>query len=139
MKRSASKTALIDIDRASEFVGDIVDQYSQIVDLGENYEFLTVQLPTIDSASITPYVQEEQKITKALDASGPAVVGTIPVPVHFFHDNNADTDVIQSTVASTGLISITFRIGGYQYIRLLAGATQTADGSVKCWGFNRTP
>ena len=133
MKRSASKTALIDIDRASEFVGDIVDQYSKIVDLLENYEFLTVLLPTLDSASITPYVQEEQKVTN------PAVVGTIPVPVHFFNDIDADTDVIQSTVASTGLIAITFNIGGAQYVRLLAGATQTADRSIKCWGFNRTP
>lgn len=140
MKVSGWKTALIDIDRAEEFVGDDVDQYSQIVDLGENYEFLTVKMPTgMDSGAVTVYVQENEKVTKALDASGPAVVGDIPVPVHFFHDIDADTDVIQSSIATEGGISLTFYLGAYQYIRVRVGAAQDPDVELKVRGFNREP
>ena len=138
MRVSGWKTALVDIDRDEEFVGDDVDQFSQIADLGENYEFITVDMPAIDNATITPYVQMDKKVTKALDASGPAIVGTIPKPVHFFGDSDADTDVIQSTIATTGLISITFRIGGYQYIRIKLGANQDPDVPIQVQGFNRS-
>jgi len=141
MKVSEWKTALIDIDRASEFVGDDVDQYSKIVDLDENYEFLTVHVPTgMDSATLTPYVQKGEKVTRAagyFTPGSPAVVGDIPFPVHFFNDISADTDVIQSTIASTGGISITFRIGGYQYIRIKASANQDPDVELSVRGFNR--
>ena len=141
MKVSEWKTALIDIDRASEFVGDDVDQFSKLVDLGENCEFLTVHIPTgMDSAQIIPYVQRGEKITRATDFFHPgseAVVGEVPFPVHFFHDQSADTDVVQATIATTGGLSITFRIGGYQYIRIKANANQDPDVELEVRGFNR--
>ena len=65
MKVSAWKTALIDIDRATEFTGDDVDRYSKLVDLKENYEFLTVRLPALSaSAIISVYVQEGEAVSE---------------------------------------------------------------------------
>ena len=127
MKVSAWKTALIDIDRATEFSGDDVDQYSKLVDLKEYYEFLTVKLPTITSSTISVYGQE----TEAVDE--------VPVPVHFWHDNNADTNIEQATVAAATALILTFRIGGLEFIRIKAGTNQTADRSIKVRGFNREP
>ncbi len=118
--------ALIDIDRAAEFSGDDVDQFTKLVNLDMPFEFLTVLVPAVDSGAITPYVQKE-----------PAV-DTVPVPVHFFHDNNADTDVVQSTVADTGSKAITFNIGGNQFVRLKVAADQSADRSLQVRGFNRS-
>lgn len=117
--------ALIDVDRALEFSGDDVDQYSKLVDLKGNYEFLTVKLPTITSSTITVYGQE----TEAEDE--------VPLPVHFWGDSDADTNVEQATVAATTALILTFRIGALQYIRIRANSTQSADVSVKVRGFNR--
>ena len=137
MQVSAWKEALIDIDRNSEFVGDDVDRYSKLVDLVGNYEFLTVRLPALAaSAVITPYVQEDEKVTKALDAAGPAIVGTIPTIVHIL-DDDATGSFAHATSSGAGDISITFRIGGYQYVRIHAGANQSADRSIQVRGFNK--
>ena len=119
------KAATIDIDRATEFTGDDVDRYSSLVDLKDNYQFVTVFIPTINSAQVTPYLQRD------------SAVATIPVVSHFFHDIDADTNVVQSTIAGTGGIVITFNIGGCRYFRLHSSANQTADRTFYCRGFDR--
>lgn len=118
-------TALIDVTRDTEFSGDVADEYSKLVDLKGNYEFLTVKLPTITSSTISVYGQETEAVSE------------VPVPVHFWHDNDADTNVEQATVAATTALILTFRIGALQYIRIRANSTQSADVSVKVRGFNR--
>lgn len=119
------KPCLIDIDRASEFTGDDVDRYSELIDLGMPCEFITVIIPTMVSAQITPYIQRDGN------------VASVPVPVHFWNDISADTDVVQSTVADTGGIAITFNIGGAQFFRLYSSANQTVDETFYIRGFNR--
>lgn len=126
------KNALIDIDRSTEFTGDDVDRYSQVVDLGGAFEYLAVFIPTIDSAQITPYVQRDSHVDKVTNANG-----TVPVPVHFFNDSDADTDVVQSTVAGTGGIFVVFHIGSAQFVRIHSGANQTADRTFVIRGYNR--
>ncbi|KKN42167.1 hypothetical protein LCGC14_0715860 [marine sediment metagenome] len=117
--------ALVDVDRALEFSGDVIDEYSKLVDLKGNYEFLTVKLPTITSSTISVYGQETEAVSE------------VPVPVHFWGDSDADTNVEQATVAATTALILTFRIGALQYIRIRANSTQAADISVKVRGFNR--
>lgn len=125
MKCSKWFTATIDIDRATEFTGDDVDQYSKLVDLLENYEFLTVHFDSaITSATLTPVVQV-----------GPGV-DEVPVPVHVL-DDDATGSFAHATTAGTTQVSVTFRIGGYQYVRLKTGANQAADETFKVRGFNR--
>lgn len=127
MKVSAWKTALIDIDRDTEFTGDDVDMYSKLVDLLENYEFLTVKLPALDaSAIISVYVQEGEAVSE------------VPVIVHVL-DDDATGSFAHSTSSGAGSISVTFRIGGYQYVRIHASANQSADRSIQVRGFNREP
>ena len=117
------KSALIDIDRATEFTGDDVDRYSALVDLEGNFEFVTVFIPTIDSATVTPYVQRD------------AAVATVPVAVQVL-DADATGSFAHATTASTGAIAVTFRIGGVQHIRLYTGANQAADRTFYVRGFN---
>jgi len=118
--------ALVDIDRSTEFTGDDVDRYSKLVDLGADFEFITVIMPTLESTTqVTPYIQKTQD------------EDDIPVPVYFFHDNDADTDIIQSSVAATGGYALTFRIGGAQFVRLYCGTNQTVDRTFYVRGFNR--
>jgi len=118
-------TATIDIDRSTEFTGDDADRYTDVIDLEDNYEFLTVFIPTITSASITPYLQMDGDID------------TVPVASYFFHDNDADTDVIQSSAAATTTKFLTFNIGGCRYLRLYSSANQAADRTLYCRGYNR--
>ncbi len=120
--KGAWKDALIDIDRGTEFTGDDVDRYSKLVDLGADFDELTVKVPTIDSAQVTVYGQ----LTPAIDE--------VPVPIHFFHDIDADTDVVQSSVAGTGGIILTFKLGGLQFIRIYTSANMTADRTFKVRG-----
>jgi hypothetical protein len=125
MKCSSWKTATIDIDRATEFDGDDVDQYSSLVDLGENYEFLTVIFDSaITSSVITPYVQKTASIAE------------VPVPVHML-DADATGSFAHATTAGTTQLAITFRIGACQYVRLRAGSNQSDDETFSIRGFNR--
>lgn len=118
------KNAVIDIDRDTEFSGDDVDRYSSLVDLGDDFKYATVFIPAIDSAAVTPYLQRDGQ------------VATVPVASHFWNDADADTNVIQSTIAGTGGITITFFVGCCQYLRLYAGANQTADRTFYVKGHN---
>lgn len=117
-------SALIDIDRATEFTGDDVDRYSKLIDLEDNYKYVTVFIPTIDSAQVTPYLQRNDSIE------------TVPVVCHFWNDADADTNVVQSTIAGTGGIVITYFIGNCQYLRLYTSANMTADRTFYVRGHN---
>jgi len=125
MKVSAWKTATIDIDRASEFTGDDVDQFSDVIDLGESYEFITVHFDSvITSATLNPWVQKT------------AEVDEVPVIKHIL-DDDATGSFAHATTAAATQVSVTFRIGGYQYLRLKAAANQAADETFSVRGFNR--
>lgn len=129
MLSSGWKTCLIDIDRASEFTGDDVDQYSELVDLGHNYKYLTVLIPSsMDSATVTPYLCHS--------GNEAAAEAEVPYPMHFWNDNDADTNIAQATVASTGGLYVTFWIGGAQYLRLKASADQDPDVTFYVLGFD---
>lgn len=108
------REALIDIDRATEFTGDDVDQFSKLVDLGADFEFLTVFVPTITSAIVEPWVQRD------------GAIATVPVAVVAL-DDDATGHFAHATTAGTGGIVVTFRIGGCQYVRVKAAANQAAD------------
>jgi len=125
MKFGAWKTATIDIDRASEFTGDDVDQFSDVVDLGEDYEFVTVHCDSvITSATLNPWVQKG------------AAIDEVPVIKHVL-DDDATGSFAHATTAAVTQVSVTFRIGGYQFLRIRAGAAQGADETFSVRGFNR--
>ena len=115
------KTALIDIDRASEFTGDDVDQYSKLVDLGLPYEQVAILLPALTAATITVYTQ----ITAAIDE--------VPVPVHRYKPDTTG-NAVQATTSAAGSIAVVLDIPGMRYIRLKASVNQAADRSIKVRG-----
>ncbi|KKN00738.1 hypothetical protein LCGC14_1134770 [marine sediment metagenome] len=118
------KTALIDITRSSEFTGDDVVRYSGLVDLGNQYEFLAVVIPTLSASGIVSvYVQ------------GDAKVDTVPVILHAF-DADATGSFAHSTSSTGGDIVVIFRIGGFQHLRLHVAADQAADRSFDLRGFD---
>ena len=126
MFSSSWKTATLDYDRAAtEFTGDDVDRFTDLVDLGDSYEFLTVFIPALSaSATITPYVQRDEAIA------------TVPIALHVF-DSDATGSFAHATSSGAGDIVVTFCIGGTRYFRLYAGADQTANRTFYCRGFNR--
>lgn len=124
MKFGAWKDALIDIDRALEFTGDDVDQFSKLVDLGDDYEFITVHFPgVVDSATLNPWVQKTAEIDE------------VPVIKHILNAN-ATGSFAHATTAAVTSVSVTFRIGGYQYLRLKLAANQSPDVTLSVRGFN---
>ena len=124
MRASGWITATIDIDRDTEFTGDDVDQFSSLVDLGDNFEFVTVHFDSvITSSTINPWVQK----TRALDE--------VPVVKHVL-DDDATGSFAHATSAAVTQVSVTFRIGGYQYLRIRAGTNQSADETFSVRGFN---
>src|SRR4030042_5038880 len=115
MKCSSCKTATIDIDRATEFTGDDVDQFSDLIDLGDNYEFLQVLCNSvITSATLAPWVQKTNSIAE------------VPIVLHRL-DDDATGSFADATTAAVTQIAIIFRIGAIQYLRLRTGANQAAD------------
>ena len=124
MLTSAWKTATIDIDRATEFSGDDVDQYSSLVDLDGDFEFLTVIIPTITSATTRPYIQRD------------GAIATVPVAVSVL-DDDATGSFAHANTASVGSEVIIYRIGGVQFIRIKSSANQAADRAYIVRGFNR--
>ena len=108
------KSALIDITRATEFVGDDVDQYSELVDLGAEYENVMVLVPTITSATVGLCLQRD------------AAIATIPLPLHRLDDDATGSFLDATTAAVTSLFTI-FKVGAAQYLRVKCGANQAAD------------
>ena len=93
------------------------------VDLGRDYEFLTVIIPTLgDTATTTVHISD-------------ASAGTF-VPM-YYPDMDATGDFAHATSDATTTHAITFRIGGVRYIKIVTGATQTAETTFKVKGFNR--
>ena len=121
-KNGQWKTALIDIDRATEFVGDDVDRYSKLVDLGEAYDKLIIALPTLTSAAITVYVQEDE------------AVATVPKVVHYFKPDSAATAAWATTAGTGDIVVVCLYLGGHRWVRLNAGANQAADRSIRICG-----
>ena len=116
-------TATIDIDRDSEFSGDDVDRYSKVVDLGAEYKAVVVEVPTIDSATVSVHVMRDATIT------------TVPVEVHYTKSD--DTTAHWAATAGTGAYSIIVMVGGYRYMRIHVGADQTADRAILVKGIGR--
>ena len=117
--------ALIDIDRSTEFTGDDVLRYSKLVTLPLNYEFVTVVVPALSASGVVSiYVQMD------------AEVDTVPVIVHAF-DADATGSFAHATASTAGGIVVTFRIGGFQHLRIHVAADQAADRSFQLRGFDR--
>jgi len=114
------KTATFDIDRATEFTGDDVDQYSSLVDLEKPYTILIIDAPTIDASTVSVAVQEEDGVTQ--------------VPVLMHYTKSDDSSAAWATTAGTGGYSITCLIYGHQFVRIKCGSNQTADRVFKVRG-----
>ncbi len=117
-------TATLDYDRsATEFTGDDVDRFTDLIDLGADYEFINVFIPALSaSATVTPYIQRD------------GAIATIPIPVNIL-DDDATGSFAHATTSGAGGITIIFRIGGIRYLRLYAGADQTANRVFYVRGF----
>jgi len=109
------QTCLMDIDRSTEFTGDDVDQYSNLVDLGGFYENVQVFIPTIDSATVSLAVQKTGAVTE------------VPLPFYDWNDSDADGDVLKATTAATTTHVVTFKGVHCQYLRVKTSNDQTAD------------
>ena len=121
-----SKAATIDIDRAVDgFTGDDVDQFSDLIDLGAEFEFVRVEIPTITSSVVTLWIQNNNVIT------------TVPKPLHGWYDIDADSNVAIATVAATTSICITFKDVWARYVRVKCDSNQAADRTFYLKGFNR--
>ncbi len=124
MKFGSWKEATIDIDRDTEFTGDDADQFSDVVDLGEDYEFVTVHFDgVITSATLNAWVQKGAEIDE------------VPVVKHAL-DDDATGSFAHATTEAVTSVSVTFRIGGYQFLRLRCGSNQAADRTFSLRGFN---
>jgi len=107
--------AVIDIDRASEFTGDDVDRFSELVDLGENFSKVLVWIPVLDAEGVVSlYVQRDSK------------VATVPVQMQAM-DADATGHFAHATSSGAGSIAVPFEIGGAQYLRIHVAADQAAD------------
>ena len=125
MIAGAWRTATIDIDRATEFTGDDVDQFSDLIDLGKDFEYILVLCNSvITSATLAPWVQK----TSAKDE--------VPVVVHAL-DDDATGSFAHATTAAVTQVAVIFHIGAIQYLRLRAGANQAADETFSVRGFSR--
>ncbi len=108
------QSALIDIDRATEFTGDDVDQYSALIKFDKPYEKIIIEVPTLDSSTVTVYAQENDSIS------------TVPLPIHYRQTSDNAT-ALWATTAGTGGFRITVDVGLAQFIRIRTGSNQTAD------------
>ena len=113
---------LIDIDRDTEFTGDDVDRYSKLVDLGREYESMIMEVPTIDSAALSVYLQETPS------------EAAVPKPLHVRKRLTAEGTLLWATTAGTGGFTVVVPIGGYRYVRVYSDANQTADRTLRLRG-----
>ena len=94
---------------------------SEEADLGANYEFLTVLIPTITSSAITVHITDTK--------------GGTYYPLFAF-DGNATGDFAHATTAATTTHAVVFRIGGVQFIKINSDSAQAADRTFRVRGFN---
>jgi hypothetical protein len=117
-------TATIDIDRTpTEFAGDDVDQYSDLVTMGGIYRYAMVIIPALTSATISICIQPNP------------LIATVPVAINKL-DDDATGHFLHATTAGTGSIAVVFEIGGAEYLRIKASANQAADRTFYIRGFN---
>ena len=109
------QTATIDIDRASEFTGDDVDRYSDLVDLGSEFGDVLVEIPALDASGVVSlYTQKD------------ADKDTVPKQVQIF-DDDATGHFVHGTSSGAGGFAIVFHVGAAQYLRVHVAANQAAD------------
>lgn len=114
-KYSEWESCLLDYNRsATEFVGDDVDRFSALIAFDRPYDALQVIVPTIDSSTLSVYVQMNDAIA------------TVPVIAHYRQTSDNATAAM-TTTASTGAYFFEFPIKGIQFFRLYTGSNQTAD------------
>jgi len=117
MKAGPIKSALIDVDRATEFSGDDVDRFSEMVDLGDNYASVLVWIPALDANGVVSiYADPDQN----------GAIASIPVQVNTL-DRDATGHFVQGTSSGAGGFAIVFDIGGIQFIRVHVAADAAAD------------
>jgi hypothetical protein len=114
----AWQSAYVDIDRATQFVGDDVDQYSGLVDLGSEYTDVLVYIPTITSSTISLMLQKSSSPTE------------VPLPLNIL-DDDATGHFLSATTAGTAGMYIVFHVGAAQYLRVKCGSDQAAD--IECF------
>lgn len=93
---------------------------SGAVDLGRPYEWLQMDVPTIDSGTVTFQVADLTGSYVALQHLTPTAAG------HF----------TPGTTAGVGGIAALVRLGGYQFIKVVCGASQTAARTFSLRGLN---
>ena len=119
----AIQTALIDIDRPSEYSGDDVDRVSKLVDLGQQFKYVLITVPTINTAIVGLLGQ----LTSSEDE--------VPFAVLYQKTDNTTSTWALSSV--TGLMVISVFVGGLQYVRVqTTNANQTEDRTFKLQGFD---
>lgn len=112
----------IDIDRSTEFTGDDIDRYSNLVDLGHLYSRVLIFIPALDASGVVSlYIQRDQN------------VATVPVQLQAF-DDDATGHFVHATSSGAGGIAIIFEIGAIQYFRIHVAADQAADRTFYCIG-----
>ena len=112
MIAGAWKSATIDIDRTpTEFTGDDVDRYTDLVDLGREYEKLAIIVPAVITVSeLLIYVQSDEKIA------------TVPCLLHVVNTDTAYTVTLAvSTYFTCDCIT------GIRFLRLYSATNQAAD------------
>lgn len=96
---------------------------SQECDLERDYEFLTVIQPTLDgSHTVTVHV--------AMSAGGTYY------PIYHL-DADTTGDFAQITASSATARTLVFRIGGFQFIKIVVGTSVSTDKTFYVKGFNR--
>ena len=105
---------LMDIDRDTEFTGDDADQYSALVDLGQDFANVLVVIPTITSSTVGVSIQMEPGKTQ------------VPVAMYIL-DDDATGCFLHATTAATTAMVVKYEIGGARYLRIKCGANQAAD------------
>ena len=93
------------------------------VDLRAGYEFLTVFIPELSVAATTT--------VHTCDVTG----GTF-APVYRW-DADSATSLTHNTANANTSLSIVFRIGGRQFIKVVTSNDQTSNTTFKVQGFNR--
>lgn len=116
------QTATIDVDRDEEFVGDDVDQFSSLVDLGRECNEVMLHLPTITSSTISIYGQRGGS------------EATVPQVIHVRDEEKAASTAAFVTTAGVGGVSIRCPAGGYRHIRVRCNTNQSADRAILCKG-----
>lgn len=119
------KDCIVDISRSTEFTGDDVDQYSELVDLLGTCDKLLIVAPALSaSGTVSVYVQEGGS------------VATIPKALHYKRTADETTSAEWKTTSGAGDFAIVCDcLGAYRFIRLKVSATQTADRTFRVCGF----